>query len=272
MTQNPQTTPRTLDYSIPASGEDRWGKGFLAACGTFLLPGLGHVFAGRTRRGLLWLAASLFSTVGSFAALTVPGLMPLIFLSLPAQIAVFLAALVDAFLLGRSSTRPMLGRPEWRYLVGVLLLAACIPINRVQHRAIVGAIGAAGGHTYVISTVSMQPTIQPGDRLLTHRAATLRRWDLVVFHPPGRQDIFTQRIVGLPGEKVEIVGGRVQINDVPVMPPATIAPYTSTAANLPQTGCQGHPITLGPGEYYLLGDNSARAFDSRGWTTAQPGH
>ena len=79
------------------------------------------------------------------------------------------------------------------------------------------------------------------------------------------------RLVGLPGEKVEIVAGKVQINDAAVNPPAAVPVYQGKV-RFGNNGCEGHPITLGPDEYYMLGDNTAVAYDSRWWDTAVPGH
>jgi signal peptidase I len=75
----------------------------------------------------------------------------------------------------------------------------------------------------------------------------------------------------LPGEKIEIVAGRLLVNDVALSPPVAIGPYTVPSYG-PQTASQGHPIRLGADEYFLLGDNSPQAYDSRCWADAAPGH
>jgi signal peptidase I len=82
--------------------------------------------------------------------------------------------------------------------------------------------------------------------------------------PPQR---YVERIVGLPGEKVELVGKEVRINDAAVALPAGLGPYESTPRFGPHTGCQGNPIRLGPDEYFVLGDNSPISGDARHWDT-----
>ena len=272
MVHNRATSPRSLDNSIPAPGATRWGKGFLCASGTVLFPGLGHLIAGRNRRAAVWLIVLLLMTAAVFASLITPTPISVLFVLVTVYVLLLTALFVDAFFVGRNSPRPMLSSPSNRYIMGIVLLLFGLALNRVLRRPAVWAIHSFGTDAYSISTHAMQPTLQPGDRILTHRVEDLRRWDLVVFHPPGRKDIFTQRIVGLPGEKVEIVSGQIRINDARVTLPVGVGPYGPDPISPPKTGCLGHPIRLGASEYYVLGDNSPLAYDSRLWTVAEPGH
>jgi len=62
----------------------------------------------------------------------------------------------------------------------------------------------------------MLPTLQPGDVLVVnkwaYRKAAPRRGDLVVIRDHG--DLMIKRIVGLPGEEVEVIGGRLHVNGI----------------------------------------------------------
>lgn len=263
--------PHPLDYAVPARRDDRWGKGFLAVCGTLLLWGAGHWIAGRWRRGTLWLLASLFLTAALFAGIVKPFLVPALLVLVPLYAVLVVTVLIDAFICGRRSRGRMLGRAALRYLAGVLLVAASYPFGRLIGTAAHSAFRAAGEESFVIPFSSMAPTLLPGDRLLTHRSATVSRWDVVIYHPPVRPAaVFAGRVVGLPGEKVEIAEGQIRINDVPHAPPALVVHYLSILS--PGTGCEGHPIVLGPDEYFILGDNSRIAYDGRYWDKAAAGH
>ena len=106
---------------------------------------------------------------------------------------------------------------------------------------------------------SMSPFLEPGDVVLMDRLAydfgRPDRYDVVVFRrEDGRLNI--KRVVGLPGETVQITGGQVLINDIPLSAYEKIG-----KVSLP--GIAENPIRLGEGEYFLLGDNSGSSEDSR---------
>jgi signal peptidase I len=110
----------------------------------------------------------------------------------------------------------------------------------------------------------------PSDRILVRRLAAPRRWDLVVFLFPGdRSQIYVKRLVGLPGESIEIKEGDIWINDVRQEPPPEIAGlrwFTSDDLGaLPQYATEGNPTRLAENEYFMLGDYSPNSYDSRFW-------
>ncbi len=115
-----------------------------------------------------------------------------------------------------------------------------------------------------IPTESMLPTLEVNDRLLvdkiSYRFQDPNRGDMVVFNPPvaletQHKDAFIKRIVGLPGETVEIKSGRVYINQKPIVEPyIKAAPeYTMAAIVVPKD------------QYFVLGDNRNNSYDSHYW-------
>ncbi|HTL27747.1 MAG TPA: signal peptidase I, partial [Tepidisphaeraceae bacterium] len=115
---------------------------------------------------------------------------------------------------------------------------------------------------------AMAPTLEWNDRFTVHKYLSWTRWSIVVYHPPNDDAAYPSRIVGLPGEQVEIIDSVVRINGTP-MPSPINAKYES---NRFQTASAGRPITLGPDEYFILSDNSPIALDSRTWLHPAAGH
>ena len=97
--------------------------------------------------------------------------------------------------------------------------------------------------------ISMQPAFDDGDWLWLWRLAYLRRapvrGDVVAVTLAGGAAVLVKRVVGLPGERIAITGGRVLVNGVPLDEPYVTArsPWHVAVAE------------LGPQEYYVIGDN-----------------
>jgi signal peptidase I len=265
--------PDVLTYAGPESRPpSRWGKGFLAVCGSQIAWGVGHCIAGRARRGAGWFVLWVALLVLQLGALFYARLTPVLLVSVPLQWLLCTVMLIDAFLCGRRSSNTMLARPLARYAVGALLLL----LAAAEWSAATTQLRDHLAQGFVLSTRSMAPTFIPGDRILvSKRPFEPKRWDLVAMHPPERpSETYVRRIVGLPGERVEIVGKKMQINGKVIHAPAGAGPYLGILPlhQFPGPGCQGNPITLGPDEYYLLGDNSRIAGDARYSSVGAPGH
>jgi signal peptidase I len=116
-----------------------------------------------------------------------------------------------------------------------------------------------------------------GDRILVCKLISPRRWDMIVFRYPADPAVnYVMRLVGLPGEKLEIREGAVWIDDKKMEPPASIAGtrYSPTIEWNGQVhyGPGSEPVELGPDEYFVLGDFVEQSSDSRFWQRGAPGH
>ena len=109
--------------------------------------------------------------------------------------------------------------------------------------------------------VSMEPALYNGQEVLINRfiykITSPKRGDVIAFLPNGNQNshYYLKRIVGLPGESVQIIDGYVYINGerLPEDEYDKMADY----------GIAGNEIQLGSDEYFVLGDNRNMSEDSR---------
>lgn len=116
------------------------------------------------------------------------------------------------------------------------------------------------GQRTVVSGSSMTPTLEHKDNLIvdkiSYRFQDPKRFDVVVFdYQDGRY--FIKRIIGLPGETVQIINGNVYINNV------LLEEDIYGSESIVYAGRAAQPIVIGPDEYFVLGDNRNGSKDSR---------
>lgn len=124
---------------------------------------------------------------------------------------------------------------------------------------------------FVVNGASMDPTFSTGQFLivdrLTYRLESPHRGDVIVFEYPGNPSIYyIKRIIGLPGETVDIKDGTVEVST----PASSSTPAKSYVLNEPyiepvHASHDTFHISLGPTEYFVMGDNRAQSSDSRVW-------
>jgi signal peptidase I len=138
----------------------------------------------------------------------------------------------------------------WRDLIGVVLLAALIFFLL---RLVIGS--------FVVVSASMEPGVYEGERLLVNKMAYSfgepDRGEIVVFKSPAESNISIKRIIGLPGDIVEVKDRQVYVNGIALEEPylKDFPLYTMAPVQVPE------------GQYFVLGDNRNDSSDSHaGWT------
>jgi len=121
---------------------------------------------------------------------------------------------------------------------------------------------------FFVKGQSMEPTFRDRDYLIidevSFRLREPQRGEVVVFRFPQQpSQFYIKRIIGLPGETVEIADGRVKIiprDGAPaVLDERYLAPNEKTLGNA--------RVTLGQNQFFVLGDNRDASYDSRRWGT-----
>ena len=138
---------------------------------------------------------------------------------------------------------------SWTFqIVLVIMLAYVLVLFFGQKRITVGQ--------------SMDPLLSGGDEVLINTIAYQlqgpAREDIVSFKPGGNESSRSsiKRVIGLPGETVQIVDGQIYIDE-------ELLRESSDFPLITNPGIASSPVTLGEGEYFVLGDNRNNSEDSR---------
>jgi signal peptidase I len=128
-------------------------------------------------------------------------------------------------------------------LCGASLLAAVVFLRVIK---------IAGG--------AMEPGLRDGDRVLVSRAVgKIERGDLIIFYFPKDTSVsYLKRVIGLPGEAVELRGGAVFVDGRPLAEPYARTGEDGNSRDVPA-------VVVPERSYFVLGDNRDYSYDSRYW-------
>ena len=118
------------------------------------------------------------------------------------------------------------------------------------------------GMTTSVIGISMQPTLENSEKIMVNRFVYMisspKQNDVIVFVPNGsvNSHYYVKRVVGTPGDTVQIVDGHLYIND-------ELFAYEDKYDEMAHAGIAENKITLKKGEFFVLGDNRNNSEDSR---------
>jgi signal peptidase I len=261
----------------------------LALLMSLVPPGFGQLYNGQLNKALwLFLIFALLCVPGVAAvALYLPrGWMILaLVLGLALTLAVWLYGMADAWLVARG--RPDYVPPAWQtsvvYPLALILCSVLIlPLS----------IGYVRGHlveSFRVPSASMAPTVLPGDILFADKRyncpgckGEVRRGDIAIFsYPNDRTRYYIKRIIGLPGDRVRVEKGSVEVNGKPLevgreavdgrtLVTEAIGGRRWQVLEARASGGSAKPdvdITVPSGRVFVLGDNRPAATDSRDFGT-----
>ncbi len=254
------------------AGRGGWPRALFAALLSLVLPGLGQVHARAWRLGIALLILSQLAVVALHAATWAmppsPDTIRLVIVFFVGTLPLPLYAAFDAA--RRVRTRPQ-PRPAWvrsTWFTAILVLGigaaldAAIPI---------------GWRSFSIPSGSMIPTLEVGDALFADIRGgrpPLARGDVVVFRHPKQPDVdYIKRVIGLPGDTVQLRSGIVFIDGVPApqrpdgaaiietLPGGRDYRIVRTARDGPMNDTPEYRVPAG--HIFVMGDNRDNSLDSR---------
>lgn len=285
----------------PAAIPPRRRRAWLAALLSLVCPGLGQLYDGEARRAVICFAAlATLYALGAIVLITVAAPLSFLMAGLALVAAVFALAIgsaVDAFRRARGLEAVVLKRYQrfWVYL-GIVVLGIgaqeALSSGARPHGGCKPDIPRVFSHTYETSSGSMRPTVYPGEILVAETGYFCRndprRGDLALFLRPTNDGVvWVKRIIGLPGDKVQIKEGRVYVNGEPVAQEwlesgidtdekgegvqwaRFVESFPDGARYVVEIADLGAPlentpeVTVPADGYFMLGDERDNSFDSR---------
>jgi signal peptidase I len=235
---------------------------WLAALLNFVAGGpIGQIYAGDLRRSIVVWFFGVFLLASAFVILVTFELNRFVMVALFAGVFLYqFATAVDAFFIARrTASTPRKKFQKWWFYITMAI---------VFYTA--NYLTASSIKTYVCESFrvpgrAMAPTILHDDRILVDRLwenpKAIKRYDIVVFRSNGMDSpLYVMRVIGLPGEKIEIRNRVVYINDETVDDPKAI----HDGPKIPRVDFENYgPINIHEGHFFVLGDNRMKSNDSR---------
>jgi signal peptidase I len=248
------------------AGQAWLNRPWLAGLLQIVTPGLGNLYSGRPLHGLvLHVAVQGIVLFLALALLWLP--WPVNFLiPVAAAIVVTVFVIFDGFRCARAA-RPGFSLARYNRWHVYILVVAVLAIVVAPEQVLVGSpTRAYVMQTFSTATTSMEPTVLLGDHVVVNKGAYAfsepKRGDIILYRAMERpQTIFMKRIVGMPGETIEMRNREVFVNGKKIDEPyvQSLRPSKDGTFN----GDSMAPTVIPADAYFLLGDNRDNSLDSR---------
>ncbi len=233
---------------------------FLAGIFNFYSPGLGFLYVGKLTYAIVFpLLLVLFLGVSSWSGLIFEptGFAVLVTLGLALWIS---GAVIASYTAYRQGEVKLARFQRWYIYIGFIVLSSIMGGILMENRS-----AMFGYEAFRLPSGSMMDTLMPGDFVISdtrkYRKQSPNRGELVVFlHPKDPADKYLKRIIGVPGDYVEIQNGKVSINGE-----VLDEEYVKDRYNQKQSLEISESVRIPDNAYFVLGDNRDNSNDSRYW-------
>lgn len=253
----------------------------IASLMSLVLPGFGQLYNGEVNKAIWqFLGFALLSVPGvALIALYLPSgwMMPALLAGIACVLGLWMFGIVDAWRTAKAATDYVV-RP-WQTPAGyALVFLLC---NVLTMPLLISAVRAHQVESFYIPSTSMEPSVMHGDILFADKRyncpgckGRIQRGDIAVFtYPNDRTLNYIKRIIGLPGDHIQITGHEVLLNGKPLgSASGTGADTVAEAVEQRQWQVQVNgdlaqtpsvDVVVPPGQVFVLGDNRAHSADSR---------
>jgi signal peptidase I len=235
--------------------KDAWLAVFLSG----FIPGLGHAYLRQ------WIPAIFF-----FVTFLLTLFIPIIASPVIGIISLALRVMLGFLVMYLAYTSTPIRRYVRRIWIGGLI-AGFLGILIIPNTLVAFTLRTFIAEARYIPSGAMLPTLYINDRViinkLIYRFQSPIRGDIIIFPPPealkeqGYKDPFIKRIIGIPGDRIEVKSGKVYLNNVVLS-----EKYIDEAPNYNWSSTSLTPSGIVPaGQYLVFGDNRNNSYDSHYW-------
>jgi len=242
-------------------------KPWIAGLLTLVTRGLGHLYAGSPKRGLILFTIEqcLVIALGISTIIYTPDIYSLlVFVVIGIGFAIF--CILDAVKIAKTKREQyeLSKYNRWYAYVGYFVVMSLCVSSLISEGVKANLVKA-----YKLPSGAMEDTLLIGDHVLVDQRKSARephRGDIVIFeYPEDPTKDFIKRVVAIGGDTIEIRNKNLFINGAPVTEPYVVHKEANTIPATENPRDNYGPKVVPAGSYFTMGDNRNRSYDSRFW-------
>ena len=239
-----------------------WVSGLL----TFFVIGLGHIYSGNPKKGVILFFGGLLLTIFAYSScLFYAPIGPIIFITILISYVIY--TIIDSAKLARVYSTIYIMKDYNKWYVYII----CWIIGSLFfHTSAEFAIENNLVKTYKIPSAAMKPTLTINDYIISnvfiYKLSSPKRGDIVVFeYPEDETKNYIKRIIGVGGETIEIRNKQVFINGTIYQEAYKVTNDPNIIQKEYQPRDNFGPKKIPKDSFFVMGDNRDHSFDSRFW-------